>query len=114
MFIDILLALAGLVLIVIGILGCVLPIIPGPPISFLGLLVLHFTERVQFTGKFLFWMAALAIFVTVLDYIVPIWGTKKFGGSKRGMWGAMIGLVIGLFIGPIGITPCYITGIIIY
>jgi len=103
MVVDILLALLGLVLIVVGILGCVLPVIPGPPISFLGLLVLHLTEKVQFSNRFLLLMAGIAIFVTVLDYIVPIWGTKKFGGTKRGTWGATIGLIIGLFFGPPGI-----------
>jgi uncharacterized protein len=103
MAIDILLAVLGLGLIVLGILGCVLPIIPGPPISFLGLLVLHFGERFQFQPSFLWWMALLALFVTVMDYIVPVWGTKKFGGSKRGIWGATLGLLVGLFLGPIGI-----------
>ena len=74
--------------------------IPGPPLSFIGLLLLHFSDFADFSFEFLLLFGSIAVIVTVLDYIVPIWGTKKFGGSKRGMWGAAIGLVIGIFILP--------------
>lgn len=99
----ILLGLA-IILIIVGILGCVLPIIPGPPISFGGILVLHYTRFGDFTFEFLVLMGFLALGVTILDYIVPVWGTKKLGGSKYGIWGATIGLVLGIFFfPPIGI-----------
>lgn len=100
---DVLLIILGIIFVVTGILGCVLPVIPGPPISFFSLVLLHFTSRVQYTPRFLFLMLIIALIVTVLDYIVPIWGTKRYGGSKKGIWGATIGLLIGLFIGPVGI-----------
>jgi len=88
----------------LGLLGCVLPVIPGPPISFVGLLLLHFTKYADFSAEFLILWGTVAIVVTVLDYIVPIWGTKKFGGTRAGMWGAGIGLVAGIFFfPPIGI-----------
>lgn len=88
----------------VGILGCLLPVLPGPPISYIGLLLLHFTRFADFSSTFLLTWACIVIIVTVLDYIVPIWGTKKFGGSKSGMWGAAIGLVAGIFfLPPIGI-----------
>lgn len=90
----------GIILIVSGILGCVLPIIPGPPLSYIGLLLLHFTERYQFSTRFLIIWAIITAVVYALDYIIPAWGTKKFGGSKRGVWGSIIGLVIGLFFFP--------------
>jgi uncharacterized protein YqgC (DUF456 family) len=61
---------------------------------------LHWTKFAQFTGTFLMVMAALAIIVTVLDYIIPVWGTQKFGGSKAGMWGATIGIFAGIFFFP--------------
>jgi uncharacterized protein YqgC (DUF456 family) len=104
---DILLAIGGGAFMIIGLVGCVLPVIPGPPLSFIGLLLLHFSkfngaESSKWIGSFEFLLlfGSIAVIVTVLDYIVPIWGTKKFGGSKRGMWGAAIGLVIGIFILP--------------
>ncbi|MBL7112737.1 MAG: DUF456 domain-containing protein [Bacteroidales bacterium] len=101
---DLLLLFVGGAVMVLGILGCVLPVIPGPPISFVGLLLLHFTKYADFSIEFLILWGTVAVVVTVLDYIVPIWGTKKFGGTKAGMWGAGIGLVAGIFFfPPIGI-----------
>ncbi|QIA08235.1 DUF456 domain-containing protein [Draconibacterium halophilum] len=97
---DILLIVLGSIFIISGILGCVLPIIPGPPLSYVGLLLLHFTERYQFSSKFLIIWAILTTVVYALDYVIPAWGTKRFGGSNRGIWGSIIGLVIGLFFFP--------------
>ncbi|WP_372651424.1 DUF456 domain-containing protein [Draconibacterium sp.] len=97
---DILLIVLGALFIISGVLGCVLPIIPGPPLSYIGLLLLHFTERYQFSSKFLIIWAIITVVVYALDYLIPAWGTKKFGGSKRGVWGSIIGLVIGMFFFP--------------
>ena len=97
---DYVLITLGVIFLISGILGCVLPIIPGPPLSYVGLLLLHFTERYHFSTRFLIIWAAITIVVYALDYIIPAWGTKKFGGSKRGIWGSIIGLVIGLFFFP--------------
>jgi len=97
---DIILVIIGIVLVIIGIAGCILPVIPGPPISYGALIILHFTKYADFSSKFLIFFAFLAIAVTVLDYIIPIWGTKKYGGSKAGIWGATIGMLIGLFFFP--------------
>ena len=94
----------GFLLILVGLLGCIVPIIPGPPLSYVGLLLMHFTSSVQFSEKFLLTWAALVIVVTLIDYFTPIWGTKKFGGTRRGTWGATIGLLLGLiFFPPLGI-----------
>ena len=80
-----------------------IPVIPGPPLSYAGILVLHITPFAEFSKNLLIILAIVAGIVTVLDYFVPIWGTKKFGGSKYGVRGATIGLIIGLFFGPLGI-----------
>jgi len=102
--IDWILLVFAIILLIVGILGCILPVIPGPPLSFGGILLLHYTRFGDFTFEFLALMGFLALAVTILDYIVPVWGTKKLGGSKYGIWGATIGLVIGIFIfPPIGI-----------
>ena len=90
--------------IIVGIIGSVLPVLPGVPLSYAGILLLHFTDKIQFSTPFLIFWAVLVILVQLLDYYVPIWGTKKFGGSKRGIWGCAIGMVVGLFFGPWGIV----------
>ncbi len=87
-------------LIILGILGCILPVIPGPPLSFVGILLLHFTRWGNINSELLVWLGIAAAVATVLDYVFPIWATKKLGGSKRGVWGSTIGLIIGLFFFP--------------
>ncbi|MCH7657279.1 MAG: DUF456 domain-containing protein [Bacteroidetes bacterium] len=112
--VDYILVAAGIVFIIAGLLGCILPIIPGPPLSFVGLLFLHFTGFRDFTSDFLLLMGAVAVVVTIIDYIVPVWGTKKFGGSKAGVWGATLGLVVGIFFfPPIGIIIGPLAGAVI-
>ncbi|MEA1873166.1 MAG: DUF456 domain-containing protein [Bacteroidota bacterium] len=103
MFLEIFLIVLGIILIIIGLIGCVLPVIPGPPISWIGILMLHLTERIQFSTEFLIIWLVIAIVITVVDNIIPVIGTKKMGGTKWGVRGSVIGLIIGLFFGPIGI-----------
>ena len=104
---DITLAVLGAVLVLVGFLGSVLPIIPGPPISWTGLLLFKWTDYISDHGQAyenaLWILLFFVILVTILDYVVPIMGTKKYGGTKRGVWGATIGVVVGLFFGPLGI-----------
>lgn len=90
----------AVILLLTGIAGCLLPVLPGPPVSFLALLMLHFTKWADFSGRFLILMASVAVVVTIVDYVVPVWTTKKFGGSKYGMWGAGIGIFAGIFFFP--------------
>ncbi len=100
---DILLIVLATIFMLIGLAGCVLPVIPGPPLGYVGLLLLHFTNRIQFESNDLFLWAFIAVIVTVADNVLPIWTTKKFGGSKAGVWGSTIGLILGLFFAPLGI-----------
>ena len=101
---DYVLIAIGIIFIITGLLGCVIPIIPGPPLSYVGLLFLHFTKSYQLSTNELIIWAVVTTVVYILDYIIPAWGTKKFGGSKRGVWGSIIGLLIGMFMfPPIGI-----------
>jgi uncharacterized protein YqgC (DUF456 family) len=97
---DYLLITFGVIFTLTGILGCVLPMLPGPPINYLALLLLHFSASHQFPTRFLVVWAVISAVVILLDYLIPVWGTKKFGGSKQGVWGSVIGLVSGLFIFP--------------
>jgi uncharacterized protein len=100
---DYLLLISGILLMILGIIGCLVPVLPGPPFSFVGILLLHLSRFGQFSSTTLIVLGTIAVVVTVLDYIVPIWGTRKFGGTKYGTRGATIGLIIGLFFGPAGI-----------
>ena len=97
---DYILIVLGVIFLISGILGCVLPVLPGPPLSYAGLLFLHFTSKYHFETKFLIIWAIITAAVYAVDYIIPVIGTKKFGGSKWGVWGSVIGLVAGLFLFP--------------
>jgi uncharacterized protein YqgC (DUF456 family) len=82
-------------------------------VAFLGLILLHVSRFGQFTPTVLIVMASITVVVSILDYIVPIWGTKRFGGSKYGTRGATVGLIIGLFLGPVGIILGPLMGAIV-
>lgn len=93
----------GILLMLGGLAGCLLPLLPGPPLSFLALLMLQLREEPPFSMPFLLIWAGIAIGVTALDYVIPVAGTKKFGGSRYGVWGCTIGLIAGFWLGPFGI-----------
>lgn len=101
---DILLIILGAICLLLGLIGCVAPVLPGVPLSYLGLLLLHWTDRVQFSWQFLVVWGVVVVVIQILDYFIPAWGTKKFGGTKYGVWGSTIGLFVGLFMGPFGIV----------
>lgn len=94
---DIALLTIGLVCMVLGILGSFLPVLPGPGLSWLGILLLYCTDAVAMN----YWILGITLLVTVaisiLDYLIPAKGTKQFGGSSYGVWGTNIGLVVGIF-----------------
>ena len=108
---DYLLFVCAVILIVLGLIGDVIPGIPGTPVTYLALLLLHWTEKVSYTTDFLVITGVICVAITVLDYIVPVWGTKRFGGTKAGARGSTIGLIIsvivlpmlGIVLGPFGI-----------
>lgn len=103
---DIALLILGFLLMLVGILGSFLPILPGPPLSWVGLLLLYLTEAVPNNWWVLTITFIIAIAITILDYVIPAMGTKRFGGSKAGMWGTIVGLLVAIFVpifGPLGI-----------
>lgn len=100
---DIFLIIAGALCLLTGLAGCILPMLPGPPLAYAGLLLLHFTEKVQFSlTQLLVWLS-IVIVIQVLDYFVPLLGAKYSGSSKWGTRGCLIGTLIGLFFLPWGI-----------
>jgi len=94
---DILLLVLGFVCVVIGIFGSFLPVLPGPSISWVGIVLLYLTKAVPANYWILGISLLITVVLTVLDYIIPAKGTKKFGGSSYGIWGTNIGLIIGIF-----------------
>ena len=100
---DIILLFSSGLLILLGVAGSFIPIIPGPVCSWLGLLVLHLTQSVPQNISFLTITFAVALVIFLLDTLIPVWGTKKLGGTRMGTIGSGIGLFIGFFFGPIGL-----------
>ena len=98
---DIILLIIGILCIIVGFIGCIIPALPGPPLSYLGLLLLEWSKYANFSLTSLLILAALVIGITVADNIIPIYMTKKMGGTKWGTWGATIGLILGMIFGGI-------------
>ena len=97
---DVFLVVLGFVLVLAGIAGSFLPILPGPLTGWFGLLVLYLTRWLEMDYYILVPTLVLALLILVIDYLMPALGAKKFGGSKKGATGATLGLLIGL-ISPI-------------
>ena len=101
---DLILLVLGLVFCLIGIIGSFLPIIPGPVTAWLGILTLNLTSIVEFNLNFVLITFTVAVSVGILDYLIPILGVKKLGGTRSGQIGTTIGLIVALLIlGPIGV-----------
>ena len=102
--------LIGIILILIAYSGSVLPVLPGVPFATAAVLLVHFTLH-QYSWYILLLVIFLTIVVSFVDYVVPIWGTKKFGGSKAGVRGSTFGLIIGTIVsfmsGGIGIVALF-------
>lgn len=112
---EYLIYLLSIILIIVGLIGDILPGIPGVPLSYLALILLHFTDKISYSPQMLIITGVLCVVITVLDYVVPIWGTKKFGGTKAGVRGSTIGLIIGVLVLPllgIVIGPFGIVGLL--
>jgi len=97
---DTFLIVAGIILLFGGIVGCIIPFLPGPPLAYGSLILLQISSYKPFTEKFLVIWALVTVAILIADYYIPIWGTKKFGGTKGGVWGATIGLIAGIFLFP--------------
>ncbi|MBS0000239.1 MAG: DUF456 domain-containing protein [Cyclobacteriaceae bacterium] len=98
---EVIIIIIGFILILAGLLGCFLPALPGPPLSYLGVLLQQLKPGENpFTIKFLVIWGIITLLVSLLDYLLPIYGTKKYGGSRMGVYGSVAGLLVGLFFFP--------------
>jgi len=105
-----------IILVIVGVIGAIIPGIPGPPVSFVGFLLAWLLLDNDFSYWYIITTGVLAVIITVLDYYMPIYGTKKFHGTKSGQWGSTIGLIVSIFVLPwLGITigPFGIVGMLL-
>ena len=100
---DTLLSVLAALFAVIGCVGCIVPVLPGVALAYAGYVCLHFCSYAEISVAWLVVFGVLTAIVSVLDYILPSYMTKKFGGSKAGERGAMAGVLGGFIFGPIGI-----------
>lgn len=87
---------------VIGIAGSILPGLPGTPVSWVGLLLLYIWGPEEMALKTLIIWGIVVAIVSVIDYVVPMYFTKLTGGSKYAERGALVGLVAGIILTPVG------------
>lgn len=90
----------AIIISLLGIAGCIIPALPGPPLNFISLLLLKIINPESLSWIFILIWAIIVIIVTVLDYLLPILGAKKFNASKQGIWGSVIGMLIGIYFFP--------------
>ena len=101
---NIILIILGILCLIMGLAGCILPMLPGPPVAYAALILLHLTDRVSLSTSELLIGLLLVIAIQLLDYFIPMWGTKYTGGG--GKWanrGSLIGTIVGMFFLPWGI-----------
>jgi len=91
-----------IILLLLAIFGCFLPVFPGPPLAYIALLILSTFTDYKCSDDFLWKWAGVVVLVTIADFWLQIFGVKKFGGTKKAINGAMIGLLIGIFAPPLG------------
>ena len=97
---DVFLAIVAVLCGLTGIIGSFAPVLPGPPISWLGLLLLYFTKYSDISITWLIIWLAITVAVSVADYLLPVWMTKKYGGSRPATIGTTLGLIAGFFVFP--------------
>ena len=100
---DTLLSVLAVLFGVVGCVGCIVPVLPGVALAYAGYFCLYFCSYSEISVAWLVVFGVLTLIVSVLDYLLPSYMTKKFGGSKAGERGAMAGVLGGFLFGPIGI-----------
>ena len=110
---DVFLTILAYLLSVVGIIGCIVPALPGTAVSYLALLLAYATSYTSIESSTLWIWLAISLIVIVIDYIFPAMMTKAFGGSRAGTIGATVGVFAGLFMGPVGIILAPFFGAVI-
>jgi len=112
--ISILLIIIGLLISITGLIGCIIPALPGPPLSFLSLVILELAIDHAYTLDFFYLWGGITVAVVLLDYVLPILGAKVYRASNYGIWGSIIGMIAGIiFFPPFGIILGLFAGAVI-
>lgn len=104
-----LIVLSGL-FIIGGLIGCLTSKLPGTPLCYLGIIILHFCSIAEFTVSFFIRAGIIVIAVQGMNGVINNWGERTFGIEKKGIWGSLIGMFTGLYFGTWGIVSGCITG----
>lgn len=111
--IEVILIILGVLVAIVGIVGCIIPAVPGPPLSFISLLILELAIEDAFSAEFYIIWGVITIVVTVLDYVLPLFGAKVYKASAYGIWGSIIGMIVGtIFFPPFGMILGLLIGAI--
>jgi uncharacterized protein YqgC (DUF456 family) len=97
---EIILVIVAFLFLLAGFLGAIIPVIPGPSLSYIGLLLLQWSGYGNFTPTFLLVWLAITLAVIIGDYLLPAWMTRRFGGSRSAAIGSLLGLLAGIFFFP--------------
>jgi uncharacterized protein YqgC (DUF456 family) len=104
MMLEVIVIVIGAILILLGLVGSVLPVLPGPPLSFIGISLIALVRNfsLPLTPTLIIILLVITIVVTGVDYFLPLIGAKKYGASKWGIYGSILGMIIGVFFSPFG------------
>lgn len=92
------------ILVIVGLVGTVLPALPGVPLVFCGLLLAAWADGFAHAGVFtLFVLGALTVLALGIDFVAGVLGAKKVGASRYAVIGAALGTLVGLFFGLPGL-----------
>lgn len=95
---EIFLLIASIILYIIGLAGCILPALAGQPFCYLALLLAYWSGYTPVSITTLIVWGIVTLLLTILEIFLTPWMTRRFGGSKGGEWGAIVGLAIGMFL----------------
>jgi uncharacterized protein YqgC (DUF456 family) len=112
--VEIILIILALLISVVGLIGCIVPAVPGPPLNFISLILLEVATGGTYSMGFYITWGVITVLTIIFDYVFPLWSAKKFKASNYGIWGSVIGMILGIiFFPPFGMIAGLLTGAII-
>lgn len=93
---DIFLTIVAIVCSLAGVAGCIIPIIPGPLLSFAAVLCAYFCSGSEISAAGMWMWLAVTVAVSLMDYLLPAYMARWFGGTRAGTRGALVGMIVGM------------------